>query len=115
MTHATHDTGDTALKAVIQEKYGALARHAGTARAGGGCCSSSAGCGGGVPDSISSDLYTDDQREGLPAEAVTASLGCGNPTALADLHAGETVLDLGSGGGIVIVPKDGVIPAGTTV
>jgi len=60
------------------------------------CCSF--GC-----DPITSDLYSDDQTQVLPEEALLASLGCGNPTALADLKEGETVLDLGSGGGIDVL------------
>jgi len=54
-------------------------------------------------DPIASNLYRDDEKAGLPQDAVAASLGCGNPTALADLKHGETVLDLGSGGGIDVL------------
>src|SRR6202522_1960237 len=60
------------------------------------CCGSNASAG----DPITSNLYQDHEKAGLPAEAFEASLGCGNPTALAELKPGETVLDLGSGGGI---------------
>jgi ribonucleotide reductase alpha subunit len=64
-------------------------------------------------DPITSNLYSDQERQGLPADAVAASLGCGNPTALAELHAGETVLDLGSGGGIdVLLSAKRVGPTG---
>jgi SAM-dependent methyltransferase len=109
----TDSAGTHDLKALIQEKYGALARQAG---APGGCCGTSAGCGCAQPepgDPVSADLYTDDERDGLPKEAVTASLGCGNPTALADLRPGETVLDLGSGGGIdVLLSARRVGPSG---
>ncbi|MGO9449879.1 MAG: arsenite methyltransferase [Candidatus Binataceae bacterium] len=65
------------------------------------CCGSaaSAECG----DPITSNLYQDDEKAGLPADAIAASLGCGNPTALAELKPGETVLDLGSGGGIDVL------------
>ena len=63
----------------------------------GGCCGSSAN------DTISDNLYLADELEGLPLKAALASLGCGNPTALAELHPGEVVLDLGSGGGIDVL------------
>jgi SAM-dependent methyltransferase len=64
-------------------------------------------------DPITSNLYSDQERQELPADAVAASLGCGNPTALAELHAGETVLDLGSGGGIdVLLSAKRVGPTG---
>lgn len=53
-----------------------------------------------IDDNFGSTLYAEDERDTLPAEALAASLGCGNPTAVADLHEGERVLDLGSGGGI---------------
>src|SRR5206468_1121195 len=65
------------------------------------CCGST--CAGGAGDPITSNLYAADETAGLPAEAVTASLGCGNPTALAQLNPGEIVLDLGSGGGIDVL------------
>jgi SAM-dependent methyltransferase len=69
------------------------------------CCGSSACCGSTteVWDPITSNLYEDGQKQGIPAEALLASLGCGNPTALAELHEGEIVLDLGSGGGIDVL------------
>lgn len=70
------------------------------------CCDPSC-CGGAGAEVdapvFGSLLYEEGEREGLPAEAVLASLGCGNPTAVADLHSGETVLDLGSGGGIDVL------------
>ena len=84
------------LKHQIQAKYGAAARQAATSS---GCCGSS-GCGA---NPITSDIYSDGQRGELPREAVNASLGCGNPTALIELRRGETVLDLGSGGGIDVL------------
>jgi arsenite methyltransferase len=90
----------------VREKYGAIARSVG---AGSGCGSTACGCG----DPISSDLYSERETEGLPAEALAASLGCGNPTALIALEPGQTVLDLGSGGGIdVLLSAKRVGPAG---
>src|SRR5436190_21517553 len=92
----------------VRERYGALARSGGTMTCGtgGGCCT-------GSDDPISSKLYSNAETAGLPAEAVTASLGCGNPTALVDLKPGETVLDLGSGGGIdVLLSAKRVGPTG---
>jgi SAM-dependent methyltransferase len=87
------------LKHIIQEKYSEAARKTQQGATAVGCC------GGGTcgTDPITSNLYSDAEREGLPTEAVSASLGCGNPTALTDLHEGETVLDLGSGGGIDVL------------
>lgn len=67
--------------------------------AGGGCCGGTAE----ADDPFGAGLYDEDSRGELPAEAVAASLGCGNPTAVADLRPGETVLDLGSGGGIDVL------------
>jgi arsenite methyltransferase len=89
------------VKEIVQEKYGEAARRA-TSGAGDACCGPSACCGTDV-DPITSDLYDEAQKRGLPQEAVLASLGCGNPTALAALNPGETVLDLGSGGGIDVL------------
>ncbi len=106
---------------VVKERYGQAALRVlnGT---GGGCCGPasqpSACCGSGplVPgavDPITANLYDLQQTSGLPAEAVLASLGCGNPTALAALHPGEVVLDLGSGGGIdVLLSAKRVGPTG---
>jgi arsenite methyltransferase len=93
------------IKDVVKERYGRAALRVTDGNA--GCCASSC-CGdsAGVPgivDPITVNLYDARQTEGLPAEAVLASLGCGNPTALAQLNAGETVLDLGSGGGIDVL------------
>ena len=87
------------IKDAVQEKYGEAARQVrtGAKKAGCGCGSS---CG---PDPITSNLYDDAQAAGVPAEALLASLGCGNPTALAELKAGDVVLDLGSGGGIDVL------------
>ncbi|ABD06676.1 UbiE/COQ5 methyltransferase [Rhodopseudomonas palustris HaA2] len=84
----------TEITEIVREKYAAAATRAGS------CC--------GAPaldhvSPITSNLYDAAQAEGLPAEAMLASLGCGNPTALAELKPGETVLDLGSGGGIDVL------------
>jgi len=101
----------TNIKDVVREKYGEAALRVGEG-AKSGCC-------GGSPadahcaDPITSNLYDASQIGQLPETAVLASLGCGNPTALADLHPGETVLDLGSGGGIdVLLSARRVGPAG---
>jgi ubiquinone/menaquinone biosynthesis C-methylase UbiE len=90
------------IKEAVQQKYGEAARQArGGAKAGCGCGPSCGpDCG---PDPITSHLYDDTQAAGVPAEALLASLGCGNPTALAELKPGEVVLDLGSGGGIDVL------------
>jgi SAM-dependent methyltransferase len=99
-----------AIRETVREKYGEAARRV---RAGGAssCCGASASTGG--CDPITSNLYDAGQTAGLPGDAVVASLGCGNPTALAELHEGETVLDLGSGGGIdVLLSARRVGPAG---
>lgn len=89
------------VKEVVQEKYGEAARRVVAGEAS-GCCGASACCGTDV-DPITKDLYDDSQKSLLPDTAVKASLGCGNPTALAELKLGETVLDLGSGGGIDVL------------
>jgi len=96
------------LQEVVKQKYGAAAKQVaagGVATCGGGelsCC-----------DPITKDLYDGSQISALPKEAVAASLGCGNPTALAKLQAGQTVLDLGSGGGIdVLLSAKRVGPTG---
>ena len=89
-----------AIKASVEQKYGEAARLARSgARATCGC-GTSACCG---PDPITSNLYDEGQAAAIPTEALLASLGCGNPTALAELKPGETVLDLGSGGGIDVL------------
>ncbi|MGH9690150.1 MAG: arsenite methyltransferase [Candidatus Acidiferrales bacterium] len=91
---------DTDIKDVVKEKYGqaALRVYSG----GSSCCGASAALGSGC-DPITSNLYDDSQADQIPTEAMLASLGCGNPTALAKLNPGEVVLDLGSGGGIDVL------------
>jgi len=89
------------IQKAVQEKYGAIAASVKTgASASVGCCGPSA-CG--CSDPITSNLYSDAERGALPDAAVQASLGCGNPTALLALQPGQTVLDLGSGGGIDVL------------
>src|SRR4051794_38206009 len=88
------------IQQAVREKYGAIAASVTKASTSTGCCGPTAcGCG----DPITSDLYSDGETASLPATAVTASLGCGNPTALLALEPGQTVLDLGSGGGIDVL------------
>jgi arsenite methyltransferase len=96
----------TNVQDAVREKYGEIARSVGQ----GGCCGpGSCGCG----DPITSNLYPDAETANLPAAAVAASLGCGNPTALIELQPGQTVLDLGSGGGIdVLISARRVGPTG---
>ncbi|MBM3461299.1 MAG: arsenite methyltransferase [Armatimonadetes bacterium] len=91
-------TNPSEIKEIVREKYGQAARN--VAQGGGGCATT--GCGG-ADNPITSGLYGSEQVNELPTEAVLASLGCGNPTALATLAPGETVLDLGSGGGIDVL------------
>jgi len=98
------------IKDVVKEKYGQAALR--VTSGGSSCCGADAACGTDV-DPITSNLYDEKQKQGLPAEAVLASLGCGNPTALAQLKPGEIVLDLGSGGGIdVLLSAKRVGPSG---
>lgn len=100
------------VKEVVRSKYGEAALRV-TTGAGNACCGSSPSscCSG--PDPITSNLYDQAQQSELPQTAILASLGCGNPTALAELRAGETVLDLGSGGGIdVLLSARRVSPGG---
>src|SRR3974377_2064791 len=106
MSNVNNDPKES-LQKEVQTRYGAIAASVGKSgcapgasperaqrvEGGGGCC-------GGGADPISSGLYRDSETASLPADAVSASLGCGNPTALLALELGQTVLDLGSGGGI---------------
>ena len=98
----------TGLTETVREKYGAAARRVLDAGTAASCCGPvNSCCGGsafdGTVDPITSDLYVRGETDELPSAAVLASLGCGNPTALAELNAGEVVLDLGSGGGIDVL------------
>src|SRR6516162_5551114 len=86
------------IKEIVKEKYGEAAFRAGAG--GSACCGSAPSTASGCADPITSNLYDAAQAGQIPEEAMLASLGCGNPTALAKLNPGETVLDLGSGGGI---------------
>jgi SAM-dependent methyltransferase len=98
------------VQQAVQEKYGAIASAISRGALNAGCCGPAA-CG--CHDPITSNLYSESEVSGLPADAVAASLGCGNPTALVTLEAGQTVLDLGSGGGIdVLLSARRVGPAG---
>ncbi len=100
------------LKSTVQTRYGAEARRVLEQAGEASCCGPSC-CGGGSKGPISSELYSSSETAVLPEGAVLASLGCGNPTALAELNPGEVVLDLGSGGGIdVLLSAKRVGPAG---
>ena len=100
--HDTHADAET-IRAAVQERYGRAAREASAS-----CCGPTSVD---VPFGIT--WYDDDERAGLPGAAAAASLGCGNPTALADLRPGQVVLDLGSGGGIdVLLSARRVAPDG---
>jgi SAM-dependent methyltransferase len=115
-THPAAAHHPAELKAAVQATYGAAARRVAEGATEGASCCGSSGCCGATTESwdpITSDLYDAGQKANLPAEALLASLGCGNPTALAELREGETVLDLGSGGGIdVLLSAKRVGPAG---
>ncbi len=103
------------LKDVVREKYGQAASRVAEGETAVSCCGSSGCCGSTTEawDPITSDLYDEGQTKGIPAEALLASLGCGNPTMLAALREGEIVLDLGSGGGIdVLLSAKRVGPTG---
>ena len=99
---------DREIQQAVQEKYGELAR---SVRTGGKSCCGPSCCS--TDDPITGNLYKVDETAELPKEAVDASLGCGNPTALIDLQEGQVVLDLGSGGGIdVLLSARRVGPSG---
>jgi SAM-dependent methyltransferase len=105
---------ESTIKSAVKEKYGQVALDVSKGIVG-ACCGSTACCGSSTEswDPITSDLYDEQQKAGIPAEALLASLGCGNPTALAALNEGDTVLDLGAGGGIdVLLSAKRVGPTG---
>jgi arsenite methyltransferase len=117
------DQATTGLREEVRSRYAAAARAVLEPEAGGtaSCCGNSAddsccGAGSAAAEAVggfSENLYREGETEGLPEEAVLASLGCGNPIAVADLHEGERVLDLGSGGGIdVLLSARRVGPSG---
>ena len=99
-------TDPSEIRELVKDRYGKAVEQlvpAGDAA----CCAPASCCGGGGKDPITRDLYSDSEAASLPAAAMAASLGCGNPTALADLRPGDTVLDLGSGGGIDVLLSAG--------
>ena len=103
-----HTTDPDAIRAAVRSRYAAAATAVTSAQTQAGCCGSSSAadscCGGpSTKDLITGDLYSIDELNELPSAAVLGSLGCGNPTALAELKSGEVVLDLGSGGGIDVL------------
>jgi SAM-dependent methyltransferase len=102
------------VKEIVRQKYGEAAKR--VARGGANSCCGGASASLGKCDPITSNLYDGEQAGNVPAQALLASLGCGNPTALAELREGETVLDLGSGGGIdVLLSARRVGPTGTAI
>jgi len=98
-TQSGASAGDD-LTAIVREKYAQAAKQAAAGETA-SCCAPT--CCGSAGDPITSNLYSAEEAALIPDQALGASLGCGNPTALAALHAGETVLDLGSGGGIDVL------------
>ncbi|UCF21463.1 MAG: arsenite methyltransferase [Gemmatimonadota bacterium] len=103
------------IREVVRDRYASAARQ--VSQRGGGCCgpvnASDGCCGSTEKNVITRDLYSADELAGIPEAAALASLGCGNPTALAQLNPGEVVLDLGSGGGIdVLLSARRVGPSG---
>lgn len=99
----------TPVQEQVRKKYGSAARAVAESGSRQACCDPGLGC----CDPITTNLYSTEQKGSIPEQAVRASLGCGNPTALIDLQPGETVLDLGSGGGIdVLLSAQRVGPTG---
>lgn len=88
------------MRELVRQKYAAAITQKTGCCAGGGCCG---GTGVAAANPVTGNLYSAGETTGLPAELVSASFGCGNPTALTELHAGETVLDLGSGAGLDVL------------
>jgi arsenite methyltransferase len=112
MPDANIDFPDINIKEVVREKYGQAALRVTNNTDGSSCCGATPASGLSC-DPITSNLYDELQAQQIPEEAMLASLGCGNPTALAQLSPGETVLDLGSGGGIdVLLSARRVGPSG---
>jgi arsenite methyltransferase len=111
----------TDTREAVRERYAAAARAATEGASGAGCCGSTEGCGSSTLPADETDLfgerlYQADEREGATRTAVAASMGCGVPTAVADLHEGETVLDLGSGAGAdVLISAHRVGPTGRAI
>src|SRR5438445_3962286 len=101
----TQTTDSDTIRDAVRTRYAAAATAVARATTSSDCCSAGAACCGSAPDAsqISTALYSIDEVGELPTAAVLASLGCGNPTALAELKPGEIVLDLGSGGGIDVL------------
>ena len=114
----TTEGPESALTSLVREKYGDAARRVMATGDAASCCGPVSSCCGGAAfngsvDPITSNLYVNGETDELPSAAVLASLGCGNPTALAELNEGDVVLDLGSGGGIdVILSARRVGPSG---
>lgn len=109
------NVSDSEVRSTVREKYGQAAQRVTDGATATSCCGSSGCCGATTEawDPITSDLYDEKEKAGIPVEAVLASLGCGNPTALAALKPGDVVLDLGSGGGIdVLLSAKRVGPTG---
>ncbi|HKT10063.1 MAG TPA: arsenite methyltransferase [Gemmatimonadaceae bacterium] len=108
---SAHTTGPTSveeIREIVRSRYGRVAKQVVDGAPHASCCGTgeASGCCGSANetwDPITANLYDAGETAGLPVEALLASLGCGNPTALAELHEGETVLDLGSGGGIDVL------------
>ena len=110
----TQRMSDEQVREMVRERYAASAKGVLTSQSDSGCCGGGSCCGSSMEalDPISSDLY--DAADAPSETALAASLGCGNPTALAELHPGEDVLDLGSGGGLdVLLSARRVAPGGT--
>lgn len=106
-TTTESDGTSASLTEIVRERYGEAARRVASGEGlPADCCSQTGCCGGSAAascDPITSNLYVSGETAELPTAAVLASLGCGNPTALAQLNEGEVVLDLGSGGGIDVL------------